>query len=81
MEDHALGHEVLGDLHAHAPGDFGREVAVGQAGDLVASLLKRDAGMKDYSRAIPGFGGVMDLADSPLLVAPVAYWLLKILSA
>ena len=55
--------------------------AVGQAGDLVASLLKRDAGMKDYSRAIPGFGGVMDLADSPLLVAPVAYWLLKILSA
>lgn len=47
---------------------------VGQAGDLVASMLKRDAGMKDYSRALPGFGGVIDIADSPLLVAPVAYW-------
>jgi len=54
---------------------------VGQAGDLVASMLKRDAGMKDYSRALPGFGGVMDIADSPLLVAPVAYWLLVALGA
>jgi phosphatidate cytidylyltransferase len=53
--------------------------ALGQCGDLVASLLKRDAGMKDYSRALPGFGGVMDIADSPLLVAPVAYWLLKLI--
>lgn len=53
--------------------------ALGQAGDLVASLLKRDAGLKDYSRALPGFGGVMDIADSPLLVAPVAYWLLKLI--
>lgn len=55
--------------------------ALGQCGDLVASLLKRDAGMKDYSRALPGFGGVMDIADSPLLVAPVAYWLLKLVQA
>jgi phosphatidate cytidylyltransferase len=53
---------------------------IGQAGDLVASLLKRDAGMKDYSRALPGFGGIMDVADSPLLVAPVAYWLLTAIS-
>jgi phosphatidate cytidylyltransferase len=55
--------------------------AVGQAGDLVASLLKRDAGMKDYSRALPGFGGVMDVVDSPLLVAPVAYWLLRLVAS
>lgn len=48
---------------------------VAQAGDLVASLFKRDAGVKDYSSSIPGFGGVMDLIDSPLLVAPAAYWL------
>lgn len=54
---------------------------VGQAGDLVASMLKRDAGMKDYSRVLPGFGGVMDIADSPLLVAPVAYWILLSLTA
>lgn len=54
---------------------------IGQAGDLVASLLKRDAGMKDYSRALPGFGGIMDVADSPLLVAPVAYWMLRLFTA
>ncbi|HBS29599.1 MAG TPA: hypothetical protein DEB06_09165 [Phycisphaerales bacterium] len=54
---------------------------IGQAGDLVASMLKRDAGLKDYSRAVPGFGGLMDIVDSPLLVAPVAYWLLLALEA
>jgi phosphatidate cytidylyltransferase len=49
---------------------------VGQAGDLIASVFKRDAGVKDYSKVLPGFGGIMDVLDSPLLVAPVAFWLL-----
>jgi phosphatidate cytidylyltransferase len=48
---------------------------VAQVGDLVASLFKRDAGVKDYASSVPGFGGVMDIIDSPLLVAPAAYWL------
>ncbi|MFG0331677.1 MAG: phosphatidate cytidylyltransferase [Phycisphaerales bacterium] len=51
---------------------------VGQIGDLTASLLKRDAGLKDSSRMIPGFGGVLDVLDSPLLVAPVAYWMFSL---
>ena len=51
---------------------------VGVVGDLTASLFKRDAGIKDSGRAIPGFGGVMDVVDSPILVAPFAYWLLTL---
>lgn len=52
---------------------------LGQAGDLMASLVKRDMGAKDSANTLPGFGGVLDVADSPLLVAPVAYWLLTVL--
>ena len=46
---------------------------IGQMGDLAESMIKRDAEQKDSANKVPGFGGVLDIVDSPLVAAPLAY--------
>ena len=46
---------------------------ISQIGDLVASAIKRNYGIKDYGRVIPGHGGIMDRFDSVIVTAPIIY--------
>lgn len=58
----------------YAPWLFGLTVGLaGVFGDLAESMLKRDSGVKDAAKSIPGFGGVLDVIDSLIFAAPVAY--------
>jgi len=50
---------------------------LGLMGDLIASLLKRQCGVKDFGEIFPGHGGIMDRFDSVLFVAPFIYLLFK----
>ena len=44
-----------------------------QLGDLIASAIKRDTGIKDFGWIFPGHGGFMDRFDSVMFIAPIMY--------
>lgn len=46
-----------------------------QLGDLVASCIKREHGVKDFGSLIPGHGGILDRFDSVLFISPIVYYL------
>ena len=53
---------------------------VSQIGDMAASAIKRNKGIKDYGTLIPGHGGILDRFDSVIFIAPIVYLLMNIFS-
>ncbi|NUQ70627.1 MAG: phosphatidate cytidylyltransferase [Chthonomonadales bacterium] len=66
-----LGRSLLGWMIGACAG------TAGQLGDLFASAVKRELGIKDFGSLIPGHGGVMDRCDSLLFVAPLVWVLVR----
>jgi phosphatidate cytidylyltransferase len=52
---------------------------VSQLGDLVTSFIKREQGIKDYGKVLPGHGGIMDRFDSIIAVAPIIMAIIAVL--
>lgn len=57
----------------------GASSVISQIGDWAASAIKRNHDIKDYGNLIPGHGGILDRFDSIIFVAPIVYFLAKIL--
>jgi phosphatidate cytidylyltransferase len=65
----------MNTLHAILLGVVLSSTAV--IGDLIESLFKREAGVKDSGGFFPGIGGILDLLDSLLFNAPIMYLYLR----
>ena len=48
---------------------------ISMVGDLAASAIKRNHGIKDYGKLIPGHGGILDRFDSVIFTAPIIFYL------
>jgi len=74
---HYFGARMFGmnRLHAAILGVLLSSTAV--MGDLIESLFKREAGVKDSGKFFPGIGGLLDLLDSLLFNAPIMYFYLR----
>jgi phosphatidate cytidylyltransferase len=74
---HFLGDRMRGMNWIHAI-VLGVVLSLGAiVGDLIESLFKREAGVKDSGRFFPGIGGILDLLDSLLFNAPIMYLYLR----
>lgn len=74
---HVFGHRLPGMNAAHAIVLGVVLSAAAVVGDLIESLFKREAGVKDSGSLFPGIGGILDLLDSLLFNAPIMYLYLR----
>lgn len=82
-----VGAAALGAIYAavtHGPVvEYAVICAVGalisMVGDLAASVIKRNRGIKDYGKLIPGHGGILDRFDSVIFTSPIIFYLAKMI--